>query len=1044
VLHHRSLGRVGLTVVASKRRLVDGLVICRFPSGSSDFILAGMAVAGAGEFVGRVEELARLLGALEQAEQGRPAMVLVSGDAGVGKTRLLTEFAEQARRRGVQVLVGGCLEVGDVGLPYVPLIAALRGFAAEADNDELLAAAAKGLPGLGRLLPELADQPAAETARFNHSLEQLQLFDAVRTLLVHLSKDGLVVLVLEDLHWADASTRELVAFLHQTLRTGRVLVLASCRSDELHRRHPLWPWVAELGRRPGVERLTLGPLSRAELTEHLAGLHGARLSAAALERILARSEGNPFYAEELLAAGADHAEVALPTALAEVLLARVQVLSDAAQQVLRAAAVAGRRVGHQLLATAAGLPEFGIERGLREAVAAHLLVADATTESYAFRHALLQEALYGDLLPSERVRLHATYARLLAQAAETGGHSGVDVGTMIHSAELAYHCLASHDLIGALAASVQAATEAEAVLAPAEALRHLEQALALWEQVPEAAAVVGTDRVELVLRAADAAAGSGAVERAVALTRQVIADIGVSVDPLRAARARERLAHHFRAGHEQEELWLCTQAAELVPEDPPTPLRARVTAALAQALINTGQREEARRWCEQALSVARAVASSGDEADVLVTLALVEEVDDQDKARSLLVEAQQRAASGGHFDIELRALHNLGWLEHGCGNLRAAWTACDQGAERAEQVGLAWSSFGLALRGGRCFFRYVGGDWEASEALAAAVDEHVAALAPELSGDALPVEVGRGRPTVERRLAALRSSYGTHRAFDIWVAHYEAEHAIWRGDLERASSAIQLGLAAVGNTARWAQGEIMLCAAGLAVQATWADRARLAGNAPAVADAVFAGHRLVDRARNVVKPHGRNWHPNADPNNVHIRAWLAKAEAEATRLESRSDPARWQAAVDAFSFSDVYEVARCRWRLAEALLGSGDRERAAVAAREAYQTALRLGASPLQTALEALGQRARLDLGAGAPPAPRGVGLTPREVEVLRLLVAGKSNRQIAETLFISGKTVSVHVTNIFTKLGVHSRLEAAAVARRLGLDEPARETSSS
>jgi DNA-binding CsgD family transcriptional regulator len=336
----------------------------------------------------------------------------------------------------------------------------------------------------------------------------------------------------------------------------------------------------------------------------------------------------------------------------------------------------------------------------------------------------------------------------------------------------------------------------------------------------------------------------------------------------------------------------------------------------------------------------------------------------------------------------------------------------------------------------------VGGDWDASEALASAVDDHVAALAPELSGDVLPVEVGRGRPTVERRLAALRSSYGTHRAFDIWVAHYEAEHAIWRGDLERASSAIQLGLAAVGNTARWAQEEIMLCAAGLAVQATWAEQTRAAVDAPALADAVSAGRRFLDRARSAVESRGRSWHPNVHPENVHLRAWLAKAEAEATRLEGRFDPARWQAAVDAFSFGDVYEVARCQWRLSEALLGSGDRERAAAAAREAYQTAVRLGAAPLQAALEALGRRGRL--GIGVPAEPKLAGLTPRELEVLRFLVAGKSNRQIAEALFISGKTVSVHVTNIFTKLGVHSRLEAAAVARRLGLDEPAHETSAS
>jgi predicted ATPase len=167
-----------------------------------------MAVASSHRFVGRAEELARLLAALEGAEQGRPAMVLVDGDAGVGKTRLLAELADQARRRGVQVLVGGCLEVGDVGLPYVPVIAALRNIATEVGGSQLLAAAAKGLPGLGRLLPELADQ-ATTTASAGEGLDQLQLFDAVGSLLLRLSEHAPVLLVVEDLHWADPSTREL-------------------------------------------------------------------------------------------------------------------------------------------------------------------------------------------------------------------------------------------------------------------------------------------------------------------------------------------------------------------------------------------------------------------------------------------------------------------------------------------------------------------------------------------------------------------------------------------------------------------------------------------------------------------------------------------------------------------------------------------------------------------------------------------------------------------------------------------------------------------
>jgi DNA-binding NarL/FixJ family response regulator len=178
--------------------------------------------------------------------------------------------------------------------------------------------------------------------------------------------------------------------------------------------------------------------------------------------------------------------------------------------------------------------------------------------------------------------------------------------------------------------------------------------------------------------------------------------------------------------------------------------------------------------------------------------------------------------------------------------------------------------------------------------------------------------------------------------------------------------------------------------------------------------------------------------------DVYLMGWLAKAEAEWTRLQSHSDPKAWQAAVEAFSYGHVYEVARCRWRLAEALLGAGDREQATAAARTAHATAVRLEAAPLQAAVEALARRGRLDLGAGLLAERTLAGLTPRELEVLRLLVEGRSNRQIADTLFISGKTASVHVTNILAKLGVHSRLEAAAKARRLGLDRPAQEDAPS
>jgi tetratricopeptide (TPR) repeat protein len=563
--------------------------------------MAGEGTSSA--FIGRAVELRRLDAVLDRAEQGRPQVVLVAGDAGVGKTRLLLALGDRAGRRGMRVLAGGCVELGDIGLAYLPVVDALRGLADDPEEAELLAGAAATAPGLARLLPRI--DPAGPVGGLaGDGLDQLQVLDAVRAVLVGRSERSPVVLVLEDLHWADRATRDLVAFLARTLRAVRVTLAVSYRSDELHRRHPLRPLLAELVRLPGVERLALAPFGRTELAEHLEAITGGPLPADQIEGIYARSEGNPFYAEQLLAAGEGDA-LALPGTLAEVLLARVQRLSEPAQQVLGLAAVAGRGVPHRLLAEVAGQPEAELEQGLHEAVGAGVLATDAATGGYAFRHALLQEAVYGDLLPGEPVRLHAAYARRLA--ADPGGAA----------AELAHHCLASHDLVGALAASVRAAEQATAVLAPAEALRHLGSALRLWERVADPAAVAGTDRVELTLRAAAAASAAGELRRAASLAQDAADATDATVDPEQAARAHDRLGLSlFDAGRIEDALAARARAVELVPERPPTRLRARVAAAMAQVLVNSRRPEEARHWCEVALAAARDAGSADDEADV--------------------------------------------------------------------------------------------------------------------------------------------------------------------------------------------------------------------------------------------------------------------------------------------------------------------------------------------------------------------------------------------------------------------------------------------
>jgi DNA-binding CsgD family transcriptional regulator/tetratricopeptide (TPR) repeat protein len=969
-------------------------------------------------FVGRAFELRRLDAVLERAEQGSPQVVLVAGDAGVGKTRLLLALAERARRRGMRVLMGASVELGDIGLAYLPVVDALRELADDPEEAELLARVAVTAPGLGRLLPGI--DPATPTG---DALDQLQMLDAVRAVLVGRAQRSPVLLVLEDLHWADRATRDLVAFLARTLRSGRVTLAVSYRSDELHRRHPLRPLLAELIRLPGVERLELAPFTRAELAEHLAAVTGAPLPPEQVEGIHARSEGNPFYAEQLLAAGAGDAQT-LPATLAEVLLARVQGLSEPAQRVLGVAAVAGRRVPHRLLAEVSGQPEAELERGLHEAVSVGVLTTDAATGSYAFRHALLQEAVYGDLLPGEQVRLHAAYASLLA--ADPDGAA----------AELAHHCLASHDLVGALAASVRAAEEAEAVLAPAEALHHLSTTLGLWERVPDPTAAAGMDRVELTLRAAAAANAAGEIERAASLARDA-ATTAATTDPARAASAYERLGLYlFVAGRVEEALAARAQAVELVPAQPPTRLRARVTAAIAMALIDARRPAEARRWCDEALAAAHGAGSADDEADVLITRGVIEQYDDPAKACSLFAAARVQAAGAGNPEIELRALYDLAEVSNQLGDLATACRASDEGAGLAERTGLGWSAIAILVRRTQLKAHYRTGDWDQCERLLAATPELTTLAVAEVVAQALGVLVARARPAAQVRVRQLVGLAGADALLDRDVAVWEAELASWQGDLDGARSAIRRGLAAADRVEIFDQAleGAWVCMNGLSVEADRAERARAAADTATLADATAAGRALLER----VRADAEHAHGTALAHDVHVRGRHAKAEAEWTRLQGRSDPARWQAAVDAFSYGNVYAVARCQWRLAEALAGAGDREQATAAARAAHATATRLGAAPLRTALEDLARRGRLDLGVGLPTQRPLAGLTPRELEVLRLLVEGRSNRQIAEQLFISGKTASVHVTNLLAKLGVHSRLEAAALARRLGLEQPA------
>jgi len=1000
-----------------------------------------MTVAVQGPLVGRQAEFGRLRALLRDAAAGRPVVALVSGDAGVGKTRLVAELSAQARLDGFAVLTGRCAELADT-VPYLPLADALREAAAGPLASGPLTDALAARPVLSRLLPDApGGQPAgADTPGF----AQQQLFGAVLGMLSDLAEASPVLLILEDLHWADRSTRDLVTFLSRVLHRERLAIVVTYRTDDLHRRHPLRPVLVELTRLPSVTTVALGPLSASAMAEHLTSLSGGVLDTEILDSVITRAEGNAYYAEELLAA-ASTCVGELPARLADLLLARTERLSPAAQQVLRVAAVTGRRVDDELARQASGLAAAEYDDAVREAVAHQLLVPDGE-RGYAFRHALLREAIYADLLPGERTRLHGRLAELLADERRLAEVRG----TM---AELARHSLASHDIPRAFGSSVAAGQEADRLAAPAEAHRHYDQALSLWDRVEDPEELSGgMTRGKLAFESAVSAAASGDIIRAVQILRRVIEFIGDgSAVPTLRCRAGERLAYFLLDLDEDEAAIAAAEAAvAALPEEPPTWQRARALGTHARALLTMKDEAPARAQAQSALAAARAASAPWVEADALVTLGQLSERDGRiEEAIDLFTRAHQQALRETVLDVELRAAFQLARVQLEWGDLDAASSTAHHGVQRAEEAGLDLAPYGYDLQYLHYLAHYSAGDWEHAQSLADGFVTRVASPAEaRLSAMALFIDVARDRPAVAERQTWLRSFFAKDRFTEYIGRGLLAEHALWQGDQQTAAAEAEATVRAIEAYDRgFSPPVIRPAAVGLCALADLAWQARAAGDAARVEALVRSASDLVEVAREGAAFPAR---PKSVL-GVDGRGWLARAEAEWHRAQGGNDPGYWQAVVDVFGPGFVYETARSRWRLAEALTAAGRRDEAQRELLLAAEAAERIGATPLRAALSDLARRARLadrpspaaagdgSRAGGAAARDPLAGLTERELEVLRLLATGQTNREIGAELFIAPKTASVHVSNILAKLGAGSRTEAAAIAHAQGVGLPAR-----
>ncbi|WP_192341682.1 ATP-binding protein [Streptomyces sp. VITNK9] len=970
--------------------------------------------------VGREDELARLTGVLERARAGEARAVLIAGDAGVGKTRTLDEVAGRAAAAGTTVLTGHCVDLGDVGLPYLPFTEILGVLAA----DERFAAVLAAHPVADRLL---GAGPQDAEGRDGATRSRLRLFEDVAALLAELSDVAPLLLVLEDLHWADQSSRDLLRFLLSRgvlqrpaggARGHRVALFASYRADDLHRRHPLRPLLAELVRLPSVERLELRPLPDGDVARLVRSLRERPLPEATVHRIVERAEGNAFYAEELVAA-TDAPVHGVPSGLADVLLIRFEQLSETAQQVLRTAAVAGRRVGHELLRDAVGLPEEELESALREALGRQLLVSD-DGDTYSFRHALAREAVYADLLPGERARLHGAFARLLG-----GPDRRSD-----SAAERAHHHRESHDLPQALAASLEAADHAQRIGAPAEELRHLEAALDLWSAVDAAARPAGPDAVTLTLRASAAAAHAGDLHRAVSLTRSALAGLGQDADLELAARVRYTLAGNLlRVDNLSAAFAHSSEAFALIPAEPPSPTWVWAAATHVMAARQVGEIETALRVGRRALRVAEELGVADARADLLISvIGLEDDNRTTERGRRRLREARELARRAGNAPVELRALFNLAI---GCFESGAPADCLDraaEGLERARRSGLLSSPYAREMRYLRLLVRYTLGHWE--ECLREAAEDEAGgppAAGAHTVAPVLYVALARGDLGAADRARALLDG-----PFD-WMVTLVAgivltDAAALRGDPEDAVRWARSTVARLTDDAGTPPAvTVRLAALALSAVADTVVGLRAAGDEAEAGRWTQAAAELLEQARRSAR-RGEDDRPQGPEG----QAWLARAEAEWERLATGPDPAAWQRAVDGFAHGDVYERARCRLRLAEALLAAGRPQEAAREAGLAHREADRLGAAPLRERLDDLVRRTR-----PADTGDRATQLTAREQEVLRLLARGRSNRQIGEELFITAKTASVHVSNILAKLEAASRTEAVAVAYRQGLIAP-------
>lgn len=929
-------------------------------------------------FIGRAAELRLLAERLAEAREGTSRTLLVGGDAGIGKSRLLSTFARSAREAGAHVLAGACEEHFGDPMPYGPLLEILETFGRE-DGERL------GGPAYRRLVDFFDfDAPGMTSPQ--------QVFLAVRKMLEHVGADAPVVLIIEDLHWADPSTLDLVRHLGQARpEDRRLLLVGSYRPRDLVRDDPLSQLLAATSFLRRTERIELPGFTLPELREFLTAEQGGRVDPRLVERCFDWSDGIPFHAEQLVAAGAlDNPEdLQLPADTRSVVLARLSGLGPDALKVLRVAAVAGRAVSRRLLRRISGLPADALGAAVQECFDRQMLVTGREEDLYRFRHALLREAVYQTTVRDTRVDLH------LAMAGALTDDPALSLTEGSAAIELASHWYRAGSWPEALASAIEAGEAARRTLAYGSAEVQYARALQSWPRVHDPEKVAGVTRVDLLLRAAEAARWSGDAERALAYAEEA-GD--------RAGEPNERRATYlWELGRRAEARTVYEETAALLADRPASAVKARVLAGIALADLHAAHYQEGRDRAEDALRTAVAAGARAEEGRALNLSGLALGLLGDPDGFVRLERAIEIARAENHIEDLLRAYGNLGLILENAGRLREAAETNARGLDEARQFEVAGTIQAMILANNASAALVLLGDWDEAEKIITEVIQDrspAESIYPRLTLGEILVARGAYAPAHEMLDPIANADHGDDPRFLGPLHTVRALLAIGEGDLPRAADEVRRGVEIVRSGENRLE-LLRLCAAGLRCAADQGDMAFGDGLARA------------------------GWQEGAETSEEAAQL-VRLCAAERKRLQGADTAADWSRVAAGWAALDrPYDAAYARWRQAAVTDGPDARQ----PAREAYQAATTLGAEPLRAAV------ARLGFAFGDRPAPATLpyDLTRAEFETLRMMCEGLDATAIAHARGVVKRTVETQQGRVYKKMDVRSSLEATAKARRDG-----------